>query len=95
MAQLVALAMPLGMMSLDDCTTISSVTVSLKRDDGDKGFRFKESFIRFFSGSFDIFFSVPQQLNSAIPKQKGDGLPRHRSPDAMVMRIKSTEIEAT
>ena len=47
-------------MPLDDCSIISSVTVSLKRDNGDKGFRFKESFIRFFSGSSDIFFSVPQ-----------------------------------
>ena len=69
MAQLVALAMCLNnrddIMPLDDCSIISSVTVSLKRDDGDKGFRFKESFIRFFSGSSDIFFSVPQQLNSA------------------------------
>ena len=69
MAQLVALATCLNnrddIMPLDDCSIISSVTVSLKRDDGDKGFRFKESFIRFFSGSSGIFFSVPQQLNSA------------------------------
>ena len=68
MAQLVALAACLNnrddIMSLDDWS-ITSVTVSLKRDDGDKGFRFKESFIRFFSGSSDIFSSVPQQLNSA------------------------------
>ena len=95
MAQLVALAVPLEIMPLDDCSIISSVTVSLKQDDGDKGFRFKKSFIRFFSGSSDIFFSVPQQLNSAIPKQKRDVLPRHRSPDAMVMHIKSNGIEAT
>ena len=69
MAQLVALAACLNnrddIMPLDDCSIISSVTVSLKRDDGDKGFRFKESFIRLFSGSSDVFFSVPQQLNSA------------------------------
>ena len=65
MAQLVALAVPLGIMPLDDCSIISSVTVLLKQDDGNKGFRFKESFIRFFSGSSDIFFSVLQQSNSA------------------------------
>ena len=65
MAQLVTLAVPLGIIPLDDCSIISSVTVSLKRDDGDKGFRFKEIFIRFFSYSCDIFFSVPQQLNFA------------------------------
>ena len=66
MAQLVALAACLNnrddIIPLDHCSIISSVTVSLKRDDGDKGFRLKESFIRF-SGSSDIFFSVPQQLN--------------------------------
>ena len=56
-------------MPLDDCSIISSVTVSLKRDNGDKCFRFKESFIRFFSGSSDIFFSVLQQLNSASHSQ--------------------------
>ena len=60
MAQLVALA---------DFSIISSVTVSLKRDDGDKGFCFKENFIRFFSGSCDIFFCVPQQLNFASHSQ--------------------------
>ena len=38
MAQLVALAVPLGIMPLDDCSIISSVTVLLKQDDGDKGF---------------------------------------------------------
>ena len=73
MAQLAALAACLNnrddIMHLDDCSIISSVTVSLKRDDGDKGFRFKESFIRFFSGSSDIFFSVPQQFNSASHSQ--------------------------
>ena len=56
-------------MPLEVCSLISSVTVSLKRDDGDKGFRFKGHFIRFFSGSSDIFFSVPQQLNSASHSQ--------------------------
>ena len=34
-------------------------------------------------------------LNSAIPKQKGDVFPRHRSPEAMVMHIKTNGIEAT
>ena len=62
MAQLDALAACLNnrddIMPLDDCSIISSVTVSLKRDDGDKGFRFKESFIRFFSGSYYIFLSL-------------------------------------
>ena len=62
MAQLDALAACLNnqddIMPLDDCSIISSVTVSLTRDDGDKGFRFKESFIRFFSGSSDIFLSL-------------------------------------
>ena len=73
MAQLVVFAVPLGMMPLADCSIISSVTVSLKREEGDYGFRFKESLIRFFSGSFaaiSLAFSIPQQLNSTIPKQK-------------------------
>ena len=39
MAQLVALAVP-----LDDFSIMSSVTVSLKRDDGDKGFSFQGKF---------------------------------------------------
>ena len=70
-------------MPLEDRSIISSVTVSLKQDDHDKTFHFKESYIRFFSGSSDISFSIPQQLNSAIPKQKGDMLPGQRLLEAM------------
>ena len=67
MAQLVAFAVPLGMMPLADCSIISSVIVSLKREEGDNGFYFKESLIRFFSGSFaaiaaiSLAFSIPQR----------------------------------
>ena len=55
MVQVVTLALPLGIMPLEDCSIISSVAVLLKLDNGDKGFCFKEGFIRFFSGSSDVF----------------------------------------